>query len=207
MNVKKMNFSFEYCALRFLLIWQRREIVLHDSFKVDPSIDDIRKALRHFKVARNFKGLKDDVTATKIRHILLRVRSRKNISEQKRVLLLADAFEKEDFLHNISAASKLLWLSYQAPVIIYDSRAYSALKFEYEYKGGVKNYEQYCDAWRTAYKESEEEINRAVKRLSKVRMFTPGERFSRETLLLLVNQRWFKERVFDIYLWERGEPV
>lgn len=205
MEASGVKFPFEFCALRYLLQWQRKEAILHASMKkVEPELPDIRRALRYFQVARNFKGLKQDERAELVRGAILDVRANNNLSPEQKVATLAQLFKEADFQHNISAASKLLWLSSRSPFVIYDSRAHDALENEFGYKTEKKDYEAYCLSWRKAYKVHKLAILDAVNRLPSVRTFLPGSTPADAQLLTLVNKTWFRERVFDIYLWELG---
>lgn len=198
-----MEFPFEFCAQRFLLQWQRKERELHSWIKGEPTVDQLRTALRYFKVARNFKGLKTPERAETILHSLLSVRAR-DLPPEEKVVALADKFKEADFQFNLSAASKLLWLSSRRPFIIYDSRAVAALKKHHSYSPGKKDYAEFCRAWRAAYEQYKDEIVKAVIQLPQVRASMPAWRMSDETLLRMVRRPWFTERVFDIYLWELG---
>lgn len=200
-----MKFPFEFCALRYLLQWQRKETSLHVWMKKEtPELAHIRKALRYFQVARNFKGLKLDERAEQVRGALLDVRGRSSLSAEQKVIALARSFEEANFQHNMSASSKLLWLSTRRPFIIYDSRALVALQNEYALDARKLDYEAYCLSWRAAYRKSKQDVLRAVNELPKIRSFLPGDTPPDSKLLALVNKPWFRERVFDIYLWELG---
>jgi len=199
-----MEFPFEFCALRFLLQWQGKEKALHRQIRATPTIDELRKALRYFQVARNFKGLKEQQKAEAALASLLRVRARQSLLPVERVKALADEFQGEFQQLNLSAASKLLWLSSRKPFIIYDSRAVTALRDFYKYKFDRKNYAEYCVAWRAEYTKHKGEIKAAVSRLPEVRAFMPAWPLTDDEMLRLVKASWFKERVFDIYLWEVG---
>jgi len=200
-----VKFPFGFCALRYLLQWQQREEDLHRRISSrTPTIDDLRRALRYFQVARNFKGLKDDQRASLVLNALLAIRARGDTPPERKVALLAESFKAANFQRNTSAASKLLWLSSRRPFILYDSRALTALVGEYGHKGDKSDYAAYCSSWRKAYTRHTESIRHAVNELPKARAFLPGSTPPDGQLLALVNRPWFRERVFDIYLWELG---
>lgn len=199
-----VKFPFEFCALRYFLQWQRKEASLHAHMRSsNPELPHLRKALRYFQVARNFRGLKHDPRAEVVRDKLLEARARRDLSTEQQVVILAGSFKEAEFQYNISAASKLLWLSSRKP-IIYDSRAFTALEEEYGHKGNRKDYEAYCVSWKRAYKRNKQAVLNAVNELPKVRAFLPGDTPADDQLLALVRKPWFRERVFDIYLWELG---
>jgi hypothetical protein len=199
-----VKFPFEFCALRYLLQWQRKEASFHAQMRSpNPELPNLRKALRYFQVARNFKGLKHDARAEVVRDKLLETRARTDLSTEQQVENLACSFGEAGFQHNISAASKLLWLSCRKS-IIYDSRAFIALKEEYGHRGERSDYQAYCASWKRAYKEAELAVLNAVNELPKVRAFLPGDTPDDDRLLAMVRKPWFRERVFDLYLWELG---
>ncbi len=199
-----VKFPFEFCALRYFLQWQRKEAALHSHMRAtDPELPHLRKSLRYFQVARNFRGLKHDPRAQVVRDKLLEVRARKDLATVQQVELLATLFKEAEFQYNISAASKLLWLSSRKP-IIYDSRAFTALVEEFGHKADRKDYEAYCASWKRAYKQNKQAVLDAVNQLPKVRAFLPGDTPADDQLMTLVRKPWFRERVFEIYLWELG---
>ena len=197
-----VELPFEFCALRYLLQWQRKESSLYAKVReAEPSHDAIRKALRHFQVSQSFAGLKDDSRADSIKRALVSVRSAGEPDRVERVIRLAENL-KPDFQYNLSAASKLLWLS-DRKGLIFDSRAYQALKDVFGHTGKKADYRKYCESWRSAYKEKRLEIELAVKKLPSAHEFLPSA-VNPSKLSALVSRPWFKERVFDIYLWELG---
>ena len=172
--------------------------------KALPDLNKLREALRHFQVARNFRGLEQDKKAESVRDALLEVRANGALSAEDKVESLAEAFRDKGFQCNRSASSKLLWLSLRKPFIIYDSRSVKALQ-KMELLGAKETgYEAFCASWRGAYKSDREAILKAVNELPKVRSFLPGATPPDIRLLALVNKPWFRERVFDIHLWELG---
>jgi len=96
---------------------------------------------------------------------------------------LATAYGRKGLL---SAATKLLWLIYRDPVILYDSQVRASL--------GVRagDYAAYVRRWHALYSRHAVEIRSAASRIR-----IPGVPSERE---------WFRRRVFDIYLWAEGAP-
>lgn len=199
-----IDFPFEFCALRYLLQWQGKEKALHANLQASaPDLLHVRRALRFFQVARNFAGLKKDTNAAVVRDKLVAVRSRTDLTPEGQVDQLAHDYRNAGFQFNLSAASKLLWLSSQKNVI-YDSRAFEALKVGWGHAGQRQDYPAYCTTWRKVFEGSKAQILKAVRELPKARAFLPGATPPDEKLLQLVQQTWFLERVFDIHLWELG---
>jgi hypothetical protein len=77
-----------------------------------------------------------------------------------------------------SLASKLGWLVFGSPVVIYDSLAKDALGIR------TSSYQEYYARWRTAFDANAQEIGAAAAPHSK--------------------EEWFAERVFDVLLWNVG---
>jgi hypothetical protein len=193
--------SFEFCAFSFLRQWQENECALHSAISSAPSEDNVRKALGYFRVARTFKDLVANLTV--ILHSLNGVRRDQTLSTpHEKVDRLAECLSRTFNKVNISAASKLLWLSYRDPFVIYDNRAVNALKGRFDRR--FSNYEEYSKVWREEYRRYDDKIQSAVEKLPKGRMFMRSCTLSDEELMRMVKEAWFTERVFDIFLWEIG---
>jgi hypothetical protein len=108
----------EFCAHRFLDLW-RDEESLHDAIRGTPSADQIRRALKHFKVSRTFKGL-SLLGCEQISKYLLEASNATEGTYTDKVVALAHRFERRFGQFNLSAASKLLWLRNRTPYLIYD---------------------------------------------------------------------------------------
>lgn len=206
--------TFEFCALRYLLLWSHKEARLHEQLAQDtPKVDGLRDALKHYGIARNFPGIDNDKTAEGVINCLLKVSSNDTQSPEQKVVKLAEQFERKFKRFNLSAASKLLWLRHRKPFPIFDSRAFRGLQKlgETELENQDKrDYEKYAKAWRIAYKRNSEAIQKAVGRLPDALPFVRDWYQSKEEIASLASQGWFQERIFDIYLWELGgneQPV
>lgn len=208
--INPTSIPFEFCAIRFLIMWESQEKRLNAVMSKNADIKDLRAALAYFKVARNFKGLGLDETAKKILNLVQNARQSKNIPSERRVVDLAESFLANGFQMNLSAASKLLWLSDQSPYVIYDSRTVSSLsKMELLSRGS--GYAEFCLAWKKAYRKCLPEIRRALNglpnELPSARKFIPRLEISNEAIQLMVKKPWFRERVFDVYLWEMSDYI
>lgn len=194
---------FEFFALRFWEQWQRKEERLYQVLRTAPTEQDIREALNHFQVARTFKELRGEGRTAYIRDCLIRVRDDSTLPQpHEKVERLVDELSKNFGSSNISAASKLLWLSFRSPYVIYDRRAAETLREQFGAR--FQGYQQYAAAWRTAYKENERAIGKAVEELPKARLFMRSEPPQDLDIVSVAKEAWFKERVFDLYLWEIG---
>lgn len=200
---KRLRIPFEYCAYRFLELWERYEKSLHSDMLGTPSADQIRGVLKHYRVARNFKGLSDEV-AEKISEDLLEVSDGEG-SYSDKVMSLAGRFKENVGQFNLSAASKLLWLRNRRPYLIYDKRAATAIRLlgsEIE----IGNYKSYFEAWESEYEKQSNEISLAAHGLVNLpRKYTAAFSLTDDQLTELVQKDWFIARVFDVYLWELGD--
>lgn len=199
-------FPLEFCAARFLRQWEKREEALFNSISTRPTDAPLIEALRYFQVARNFARLtKDPSSAKRIRETLLKVRSDNSLATPgDKVNALATSFQKDFGQFNLSAATKLLWLSFRAPYVVYDKRAVTALSKHAGHRAVAKSYTNFSDAWRAEFGKFDRAIATAILNLPSGRAFMPKTQFTDTELKALAAQVWFKERVFDIFLWEIG---
>jgi hypothetical protein len=86
----------------------------------------------------------------------------------------------------LSASSKFLWFAWGQEIIIYDSQALAALRARVP-NLRVKDYRAYCAAWSALFSECAEGVANECARQGKS------------------SERWFHERVFDLYLWRSGK--
>jgi len=98
-----------------------------------------------------------------------------------------------------SAASKLLWLKHRDGVAIYDQKARQALGFSGE------SYRDFFAEWSKQYSIHERAIHGACARLPAVRDFALwGAQVPLDQITEVIGALWFRERVFDTYLWFQG---
>lgn len=203
--------DFDYFALRALMLWVRAERDLLKSFRRAPTSDAIRQSLKHFMISRNFKGIGSDPTVAKsIARLLEKVSAKQRYTPDEaveKVLLLEKRFVTKFKRSNLSAASKLLWLKHRTPFIIYDKRAVDALPIDVDalpIEKDKRNYPAYCRRWRLEFGKVQGEIESAAKRLLKLQGYFSSCLSSKIKLKTVVNRPWFHERIFDVYLWEKG---
>jgi hypothetical protein len=201
-----MQQSFEYCALRYLLLWEQKERGIHARMSHDPSPEDLRKALHHFRVSRGFKGLDEGNNADLVLSALRGVGTGQSLLPEDRVESLATQFSEDFGRSNLSAATKLLWLTYRRPYLIYDARAAAALSKELGYEFTKRSYAEYASAWRAAYKRHKTEVVAAAEQLPNLQPFFSAWHDSPASIEKLIRKPWFLERIFDVYLWELGAP-
>jgi len=199
-----MHVSFELCALYSLITWKKKEEALHDSISKNLNCENLRTALRYFNVARNFKGLNRKRQATNILNALLEARTLYSELPPNRVIHLANNFQLLGFQNNISAASKLLWLSARNPYVIFDARVASALSSMDNTAYNAQGYLEFYRAWKNGYQRDVQKIQSAIEKLPKICRSMQIRVVSDSELSLLMSKKWFKERIYDRYLWELG---
>ena len=108
---------------------------------------------------------------------------------------------KRSYLFEIlSLMTKIMWLKFRRPIIIYDKNCRSALGFR-----SVPGLTQYYDRWLFQYKLFKDDIRMACDALPEQRQFAiDGSTVSKETVERIVSAEWFRQRVFDMYLWHGG---
>lgn len=134
----------------------------------------------------------------------------KNNRRYEPIFKIVDPIKKSDVVHNpvemvchvalaleriykkypLSAASKILWLKFKSPIIIYDSRVYSALKL----RSGIPSeelYKEFCKKWRHEFSKNKDTIDSACKDLAKKNHNEQDD----------IVKGWFKERVLDRHLF------
>lgn len=200
------EYSFEYCAARYLDLWLRKEKYLHEQLKNRPyGRKPIKEILNYFSVIRFSEIGRPDV-ADMVARMLRRVAREKTVEPVAMVESLAKNWCEYTGSRQLSAASKLLWMRKPDKFYIYDRRAVTAL---HEHLGilkskNEKSYGVYCKAWKEGFEKCEEGIRQAIKVLPKYEAFTRDPR-DRTGWHEEVTKPWFEQRVFDQYLWLVGE--
>jgi hypothetical protein len=97
----------------------------------------------------------------------------------------------------LSAATKFLWLRHRDVLVIYDSQARSALD------APSGDYGNYLKLWRSEYSRVKPNVIYACERLLQARQL---EDLVRGEVNAHAASEWFRRRVFDVYLWEKGGP-
>ncbi|MBI5759848.1 MAG: hypothetical protein HZA46_15120 [Planctomycetales bacterium] len=199
-----MEYPFEYCALRYLLLWGQEEKKLHNGMTGSEPTKVLHKALHYFRVSRSFKGIGDGQKATQILNAVVDIGENSTLEPENKVMNLAKRFQGEFDRLNVSAASKLLWLRYRHPFVIYDARAVSTLQKQFDHDFDKGDYVAYWKAWHEEYGKHQGAVKEAAARLKELQPFVSTWHQSEGSLTTMAQEPWFLERVFDIYLWECG---
>lgn len=203
-----MNITVDYAALSYLNHWFGRERKICHALQgndVKAKLDALNEGAAVFRIARNLQrkydvglGLprlgpvfeaidtltSDDFEADTVQSVL-------GIRDQ-----LSAVYGNRDVL---SATTKFLWLKVKSPIIIYDSQAKTAIGTP---SGDLA---AFYDSWLTKFSDHEAEIGDACSRLSSVLSYSIDPTLAtKEYVERLAQASWFRQRVFDIYLWHVG---
>ncbi|OXI94938.1 MULTISPECIES: hypothetical protein [Burkholderia] len=220
-----------YSAYSYLQQWYRTDRVLMKALTsmLDGRVatQDLKELAVKYMVARNFNSatLSESEIAHRwnvvARHVAAAKRNA-NSAIDDRIHDLADklgqVFPASDGKAPptlLSAASKFLWFSGLYDVRIYDKRAVNALQLlqkERAMKEGRRkwrvagNYTDFARAWKEEYDARAEDIRAALGAIDEVLDWSIIPRgTARVTAKGVVKKQWFRDRVFDKYLWTIGE--
>lgn len=213
------NIKFRYCAALYLRQWLMLDQPLHMKVRKKSYQPDIlQQIVSEYKAARSVRVI--DHTDKKIK-----------LSNAKRYQPFCDALNLyngvairtrddavdivETLQHDLfqsykisalSAVTKSLWMRHQSPLVIYDSRACTALyHFGCDFDWGW--YSEYCDEWEGVYAKHERDIVAACRWLSGSAFWKSLVRNNvrkEDELQALTASLWFRERVFDLWLYSEG---
>jgi len=97
----------------------------------------------------------------------------------------------------ISATTKLLWMKFRYPIVIFDGYTETAL--------GTKRIREYFDQWNARYVHYEQSVIEACDILSDSLQFTCDPKVATtEFVVELASADWFRRRVFGTYLYNIG---
>jgi hypothetical protein len=194
--------AFGHCASQYAKYWSDGELLAYEGLRQPGRAERLRAlqgAAGYFKVARNFHLTFD------VRQGLERLAPVLAILEEYRAprLTLARLASTVAVLRTrlgaaygggdrLSASTKFLWLLHREPVVIFDSRARRALR------APAGDYSAYLELWHSGYSENREAIAAACGALSK--------QSSAAALDGAQDREWFRQRVYDIHLWNVGAP-
>ncbi len=161
----------------------------------------------YYRIIRNFSSTACE-EPFRLSPVLTELRPLKLPASDEAAIALVDAFVDALTKHYdrrlISAATKILWMRFQSPIVIYDSLAWGALAKRGLLKGS-DGYREYLYAWRAAYQPIEDDVRSAAHELVAIKRFTLAADTRDQDLSKLVSNDWFCERVFDHWLISGAE--
>lgn len=220
--VKKMVKNFDYFALKYLNLWVNIDRgIFNDLKSTDRSVrrEALHRGAKEYSVVRTIRLIPGEETGesrlSKALDCVDSIEPYYRAPYYKPVMMLAERLRDEGYGDNlISASSKFLWLRYRGGVRIYDSRAIRSIRHllgdmedppgDIDQKRFEKSYQDYEKAWNACFEMYSDEVNSAIASLGKVKQYslayeTPPAKFDS-----WINSKWFRERVFDMFLWHNG---
>jgi hypothetical protein len=199
--------NLKYSALTYLNQWLANDRRFYDGLRSanrSQRLETLAKAVAFYRVSRNLPKKHDKV------------------ERYARLLGIIDGLEVgrlsfEEGLHlagrietRISKAyggkrmtsltTKVLWLRYRHPIIIYDRQARKALRAKEDLR-------HFSELWLREFEDRESEIDSACEDLPNVSEYCVDSKISPAQIKALSSQRWFRERVLDVYLWQVGAQL
>jgi hypothetical protein len=204
-----MRAGFKYCALHYLNQWIEQDRPCCDALA---GRDDSLKLQALAKVAAQY-GI--------ARTLPKRYDVKNGLQRYRPVLEIIDAQKRADFQGDnlvpsimkvskeiskkygghgsISLTTKLLWMKMKSPIIIYDSRARTAVGT------ALGDLAEYYEEWRKRFTPCDDQIRDACASLSKVHEYVENPEIATVPYIEEITAHaWFRERVFDFYLWGGG---
>ena len=200
--------SLEHCSLHYLNQW-----ISHDSRYCH--------ALKFGSPAEKLVAISDATAFYRItRNLPLSGDVNKGLPRFKPLLDVLEKVRHDDFNSNpasgirkveaaiqnhygtqskVSLATKVLWLKLKRPIILYDSQARTAI--------GTRpgDLEGFYKQWKAEFQSLAVEIAGVCRKLETMGSYSVNAKLATPQFIRKVaSTEWFRERVFDIYLWNRG---
>lgn len=200
--------SFEYCSLHYLNQW-----LLYDSAyclaleggNQKEKLSALKKAGGFYKVARNLPTAFDKKRGIERYKPVLDIIDGLSISQFDKdpvsKIIETEAKISSQYGNRgvLSLTTKFLWLKFKAPILIYDSQARIAVKSQ---DGDLCGY---YSNWKNEFSKYETEIIIACTKLPNLSLYAVDQQVATKGYIHKISSnKWFHERVFDIYLWNRG---
>ncbi len=190
-------------------MWLRHDRFYHESLNhgtCEERLLSIKKAATYYKVARNLRKEHDEDIGHARYEPILKIIDKVSASDfsgdtvksiSKVQKNISKAYGDRGVL---SITTKLLWLKIRDPIIIYDSQARKALNTK---DGDLSGF---YEAWRTEYSAHSNAIATVCAKLSSVSKYSCDQTIATPAYVKAIStQPWFQERVFDVYLWHKGQ--
>jgi hypothetical protein len=200
--------TFEYCSLHYLNQWltyDRGYCQALSNGSEEKKLSALKSAGGFYRVARSLPRKFDE---------------KKGLTRHQPVLEILDSVSQKQFMDNpvkkileiereisgkygnrsvLSLTTKFLWLKIKQPVLIYDSQARVAV--------GSNNGDLvgYYKKWQEGFERHKKQIEEACSQLPEHHLYAVDREVGTEEYIKEVSSKsWFQERVFDIYLWNKG---
>ena len=211
--------TFEYCSLYYLNQWLTYDLGYCEALSSgtkEEKLSTLKSAGGFYSVARNLPTKYDEKEG-----------------RYQPVLTILDSVSKEEFPDNteskeqfpqtvskileiekkisekygkrivLSLTTKFLWLKIKEPIIIYDSQAANAVGSK---NGVLTDYDvlaDYYEKWTAGFEKHKKQIEKVCSQLPKLHLYAVGHK--RGTIEEVSSKPWFQKRVYDVYLWGKGD--
>lgn len=202
------HLAFKCCALNYLNQWLTHDSIYCETLAGDDEakkLKALKKATVFYRVARNLhkehdskKGLPRFKPLLDVLELQTPDAFTTNLVESidKARRLISEQYGDRGVL---SLTTKFLWFKVKSPIIVYDGNAKKALKV------WTDDLSAYYSAWRTRFNAVADDIDLACDSLQDVLEYSVNPQLATASYVRdLSSRQWFKERVFDNYLWNLG---
>jgi len=200
--------TFEYCSLQYLnqwLMYDRDYCETLSTGDIEDKLETLKSAGGFYGVARNLprvfdegKGYKRYEPVLEILDPVLKEQFKENPARKIKEIesKISAKYGKRSVL---SLTTKFLWLKIKQPIVIYDSQARIALDIE---KGDLDGF---YIKWKEEFSNHKNQIAVACSRLPELHLYAIDQNIgTKEYISKISSKSWFHERVFDNYLWSKG---
>ena len=200
--------NFNYFALHYLNLWLSKDRKFCEALEGHDEVAKLRalaEAAVFYRVARNLRKVHD------VENGILRYKPVLDVIDPVAAITFQGAqlipaimevsrqiSQKYGDRGVMSLTTKFLWLKMKSPIVIYDSQARKALGTNPE------DIIDYYSKWRKQFDSYSSEIDVACAALPRVTEYSAPDAPTPQYVQEIASQPWFKERVFDVYLWSLG---
>ena len=199
----------KYCALHYLNQWLAHDRIYCEALAGKgeaAKLKALKKAAGFYRVSRNLPEEYDTKQGyPRLKPVLDVLESQVPATFQGGELIPAILRVRDQISNRygnrgvLSLTTKFLWLKVRSPIIIYDSKARKAVGTR---DGDI---EAYYSRWREKFSAQAKDIDAACDSLQQVLEYSVNPQLATACYVQgLTSHDWFKERVFDIYLWHLG---
>jgi len=201
--------GFKYCALHYLNQWISRDLTFCNALAgrdTEKKLKTLADAAAFYKIARNLPKKYEEAEGSQRYGPVLKIIESLNPANFQGEGLLPSIKKVRDEISGqyggrdvLSLTTKFLWLKMKSPIIIYDSQARAALR------AAPGEIDEYYSLWHEKFSGHEQQIRDACASLQDVHEYTENPAIAtRQYIAETAVQPWFRERVFDAYLWHLG---
>ena len=203
--------EFKYYALHYLNLWVSKdrtwcEALAGPNESEKLKLGALEDAAAFYRIARNLPIRYDEGKGLPRYQPVLKIIDALNPADFQGEKLLPSIRKVRDKISAqygrrdvLSLTTKFLWLKMKSPIIIYDSRARKAVD------AAPGKIDEYYSRWRERFNGCEQQIQDACTSLQDVHEYTENPEIATpQYIAKTAAQPWFRERVFDVYLWHLG---